>query len=184
MLPNKLRQLSFLFLGALILSFLVIGPADSLTVDEIIKLKNAGVSDEIIKQMIEKEGKGQPNSKTTVTIWNKSRCRLLRVGKSEPECFEFSFSGQGVQNSSYIDKTTNWNPIEIKPGEYTIIYYDIYGRGSIENKFRFSARDGDKVDIYFDTHASFSNTICTLNVFVNNQRIFRKYLEASTYACD
>jgi DNA-binding transcriptional MerR regulator len=54
--------MKYLLMGAAVLAlFAMAGPASALTVDEITRLKKAGVSDAVIQKMLEQEAAGVKN---------------------------------------------------------------------------------------------------------------------------
>ena len=177
---NKLRQLSFL-IGLFFVSFCVMGRGYSLMADEM-QLNTSGASgDEMIKPTIEKEGKDQSNPKATISIINKSTCFGISFLRKDFELYLHC----GEKDAVWIPKSGASNPIEVKPGEYYIIYCDKSSRPSIGNAFHFSAKEGNHIEIYFNTtQAGISNTTCALGVIRNDRRAFHKILETSVYSCE
>jgi len=187
--------LVILFPVVLILSFS--GNSNGLTVEEIIKLKESGVSDDVIKKLIEQEReKGKPNAiegkpKTFIAIHNKNdtACLIYRIsGESIDVTFVWEESDINYFPGFSIISKSNWSgDFEIRPGTYIIKWYIRnasyeYKREQIEKNlflrsFSISIGEGDKFDLYFDHKYGFWKGICTLNIFKNSERILRARLE-------
>ncbi len=173
----------------------------ALTVEEIIKLKEAGVSDELIEKLIEKEESEKqktkievPQPKTTVSIHN--------AYEGDPVLYRFDGQNIDITYAWHYDETdmqvlwgfseipfNDYSKHTIHPGNYFINYYvrqrvakdkrALVDKGKYKKRLSFFVKEGDKIEIHLNQHPSVSlwNALVTINVFRNEQRILRKRLE-------
>ena len=196
------------FARSLFLVFMIFGlffiskNSTALTVEEIIKLKEAGVSDELIEKLIEKEEreKGKiktaiPESKTTLSIHNAyDRDPLVYriVGETIDVTYvweesDINYFQEHLPLFELVSTKNASRNYLIRPGKYTINYYSrnrsldiklrLIEKGEIKRRLTFVVREGDEIELYFNQRYGINNPFVTLNIFRNQQNILRKRLE-------